>query len=500
MNPQKVPENVKEMMGNVISKITPTPEEISNISTIVEELAEIIEHSNIPNEIIINFIEPQGSTGIKQTSIRNAADIDLFIGIDPEYIFRQKFRSKSKRREFIRDSFKNLIKNWLIPALKSHGVKELSISYAEHPYISASYKNTDLDIVLCFDLPHDFLMENGPITAVDRTPHHSRFIRDQLSKEQRDQVRLLKHIFKNFHCYGDKTAVGRNGFMGYAAELLIVYYNEFWNVLYNFKDLDHTFINFFDRIKINKEKALQMYQGMEYNEIIKAYFPTDTLIIIDPTDFKRNVASSISPRTYNYMKCEINEFLNDPNPKFFQKNPIKPISDYNLGLEEKKRYHYCMYKIFEEEHYTKFRDKLYSLMHKIISTSLREKTGEKRFQEVMGELIFDKKKSNYILAFYTKTPEISKKFLRKGPKITSEEHMIKFRKKHPDNFENEGFIWDWEERNEIYFVDFLKRKLNKEKISNLELIKIGSAEELNLDEGANRAMGLLYDIKNKNIT
>ena len=100
--------------------------------------------------------------------------------------------------------------------------------YIDHPYVTVDYVvdniNIKIDIVLYFDLDKKFIEKNGPITAVDRSPWHGRFIRDNLTAKQKNEVRLLKQFFKANHCYGDMSVVGKVGFIGYSAELLIYYF------------------------------------------------------------------------------------------------------------------------------------------------------------------------------------------------------------------------------------------------------------------------------------
>ena len=80
---------INQIFTTTLSKITPTACELSNIQLVVDEITKILYASEIPSEIMISFIEPQGSTGLKQTSLRDVADIDLFIGLDPDFIFQK---------------------------------------------------------------------------------------------------------------------------------------------------------------------------------------------------------------------------------------------------------------------------------------------------------------------------------------------------------------------------------------------------------------------------
>ena len=233
----------QEIFDLVLDAILPTEEEAAHIQEVITEVTDILFQSKIPKNIQIRFIEPQGSTGLKQTYLKNDTDVDLFIGIDPDLIFNKEFPSKSKRTEFLHILFKDLTEKWLIPCFKQHDFENVSLSYAEHPYVSASYHGIELDVVICFDLPAEYIQSHGPITAVDGTPHHSRFIRDHLTEDQRHDVCLFKQFVKSQHSYGDKSAVGRGGFIGYAAEILICQYDSLLNLFDHFHELQTEIIN-----------------------------------------------------------------------------------------------------------------------------------------------------------------------------------------------------------------------------------------------------------------
>ena len=121
----------------------------------------------------------------------------------------------------------------------------------KHPYVKVDYIIEDIkvkiDIVLYFDLELEFIKKNGPITAVDRSPWHGYFIRNNLDFNQRNDVRLLKQFFKSCYSYGDKSAVGKGGFIGYSSELLIYYYGNLLNLFENFNNLPKTPLDYYNR-------------------------------------------------------------------------------------------------------------------------------------------------------------------------------------------------------------------------------------------------------------
>lgn len=482
------PQKYSLIFNQIIDQIAPKSSELIKMEKIISKTIEVINSSQIPSEISISFVEPQGSTGIKQTALANAADIDLFIGLDPTFLFESKFSSKKIRRDYIRKLFKKLVLDWLIPTLQSKNYKNVHLSYAEHPYVSAEVDGVDIDLVCCFDLSKHYIQDKGPITAVDRSPHHSRFIRDHLSKEQKNDVRLLKYFFKCFHCYGDQSAIGRSGFIGYSAELLIHIYHSIWGVFCNFEKINSLILHSGDTLP----DYIARYRNKSYNQVQKHFFPNDFLILIDPTDTKRNVGSSISSRAFYLMNSKIKQFIANPDANFFRKEKIPSIQSLKLDSNSLKGYYYIEYHETEEDHYTKFRDKLYHLMDKIIRKAGQEPTLEERFPNVNGELLFDAKKGVYAIAFHVPKPIISDTFIRTGPSGKEEPHYSRFLSSHPDAIDCNGFLCINVKRKFTTFLEYLQNEVLNHTISKLKIFKVGSASNPPFSDLAARSMGNFY--------
>jgi tRNA nucleotidyltransferase (CCA-adding enzyme) len=83
---------------------------------------------------------------------------------------------------------------------------------------------------------------------------------------------------------------------------------------------------------------------------------------MDPTDPKRNVAASISPRSWIYCKYKVKEFLDTKNIELFFENNLKYLKNLNIRLMNR---YIAEFKQINNDHYTKIRDKLYSLAENI---------------------------------------------------------------------------------------------------------------------------------------
>jgi tRNA nucleotidyltransferase (CCA-adding enzyme) len=169
----------------------------------------------------------------------------------------------------------------------------------------------EIDIVPCYEVASPKEMRS----AVDRTPFHVRYLDENLPKDSVDEVRLLKHFLAVHGLYGADAKT--QGFSGYLCELLILHYGEFLKAL---------------------EAAIEWQPGQVVD--IEGYYSRDDwprlrkkfrepLIVIDPIDSNRNVASAVSPMSFFRFKELASNFLARPSMDFFyQKRPI------GLGVKE----------------------------------------------------------------------------------------------------------------------------------------------------------------------
>ncbi|MFX0018570.1 MAG: hypothetical protein ACFFAK_01160 [Promethearchaeota archaeon] len=459
--------SIKDVFSSVLKEITPNAEEVNITKNIINELKELLYYTARERDIHYTNIEAQGSTGIKQTQLKGDYDIDLFIGLDynfykPNYrgLTKSKLKSKSKK------DFLELCKGWIIKSLASKEFQNPRLLYSEHPYVTVDYFTDDLkievDIVLYFDLDLNYIQRNGPITAVDRSPWHGQFIKKELSPKQKNEVRLLKQFFKASHCYGDKSVVGKMGFFGYSAELLIYYYSSLFNLFNNFKSLKNTPLDYYNRSIEDLKKI--------------SHFQNDFLIIVDPIDKNRNVASAISDRAYKYCNYRIQEFLKKPSKELFK---IKPIPEEDLSNENNPILSNIYIIEFKNKdpktHYTIIRDKLYSLGQGMKLHGEKEFSHVDRFGRIEFELYFEDKLNEYNIAIYSEKSNISKTYLRKGPPVISKFHVEKFKKKNPNFIEKNNFLWTETNREYTQFLSFLKDFIKDKIPENLEILNISKA-------------------------
>ncbi|TFG18701.1 MAG: hypothetical protein EU530_08470 [Promethearchaeota archaeon] len=451
-----VEKRLETIRSEILEKIRPTPEENERISSIISEITDILKKWNDTHEQYpYAFISPQGSTGIKQSHLREDSDIDLFIFLDPED-YRDIINASQKNRTKISELFRKYCDDWVIPALIEKNFNEFYIAYAEHPYVSSTLHGYDIDIVFSFILSEEHLQKRGPITAVDRTFYHSKFIQENLSLEQIDDVRILKMFFKNNYSYGDKAPIARGGFIGYAAELWIHHFGDIWSYFRNFKTLPYVAIDFFNRSSENLREIPR--------------FQNDFLLLIDPTDENRNVGSSISERGWIYCLKQIDKFLNTPDARILTQ---KLLPSFDLSQEEINQHFVVVESIqISDSHYTKIRDKLYSIAESMRTQASREFDQSIRFPDVNYSIYFNPNNKRFSLAFYTSQFQITQKYLRQGPKEDRTRNFEKFQAKHPDLIIKDGYGYVTEKRKFTNFLEMIRAEFKERMFKEIELVNI----------------------------
>lgn len=260
----------------VLTKITPSKEEAKRIQDTVTKVTGRI------NQIIETLeieAEPMLVGSVAKDTYLKKPDIDIFVMFPP-----------STKREDLEHYGLTIGRGLLI------GGEE---RYAEHPYIHGNYDDYDVEIVPCYKVTEP----SKKISAVDRTPFHTSYIIENLKEPQKDQVRLLKRFLKGIGIYGAEAEI--EGFSGYLCELLIMKYGDFHGLT---------------------EQAKAWKQGtlIKLIDSNNAKF-TDPLIVIDPVDPNRNVASALSEHNFSVFLYACKEYLKEPRMEFFFPNELEPF-------------------------------------------------------------------------------------------------------------------------------------------------------------------------------
>ncbi len=220
----------------------------------------------------------------------------------------------------------------------SRSLEKPTKRYTQHPYITGMFKGFSADIVPCLDIEKGSRVQ----TAVDRTPHHTEYIKPRLTGGLEAEVILLKSFLKGIGCYGAEETV--RGFSGYLVELVILHFGGFEQALTYFSTLevegpapggceevrpekagtDPLEPLLFDREDLLDQPPLERKSYLDM-------FRRDRLIVVDPIDPGRNVASPISSQTLDLMIRSCSSFLDRPSPGYFHPFTRRP---YHQGDHE----------------------------------------------------------------------------------------------------------------------------------------------------------------------
>lgn len=272
-----MPEKIEEICASVLKKITPKEREQAKIEALAEKLVEQVvsesEEFGVKAEVRV-----EGSVA-KGTWLSDEPEIDIFMQV-PTTIPHKSLGGICLK----------------IAKKATEGSKQIE-RFAEHPFLEAIIDNTKVNIVPCYKV------EQGEwLSATDRTPFHTDYVKKNLKKQMKDEVRLLKKFMKGTNVYGAEIKVG--GFSGYLCELLILHYNSFVNTL-----------KAFSRHKKGTIIDIEKHYKRRENEV-KLLFK-DPLIVIDPVDKGRNVASAVRPQKLCTFIAAARAFLKNPKIEFF---------------------------------------------------------------------------------------------------------------------------------------------------------------------------------------
>lgn len=271
--------------SDVLKRIKPSCEEIGRINEIASKLKklsyEYLKANNIDAKL--TYV---GSFS-KSTFLTNP-DLDLFI------MFPKDVGKKTIERVCLKMG-EELI----------HGKK----AYAEHPYSSGEFEGLEVDMVPCYDIECTECL----ISPVDRSPFHTKYVLSKIDEKMCDEIRLTKQFMKGIGTYGAEPDT--RGFSGYLCELLTMNYGGFSELLTAASEWkEHEVI-------VMEEK------GPEFDS---------PLVLYDPVDSRRNVASAVHIDTMKEFTLGCRAYLKKSDMKFFFPDERKPMSRKKLAATLEK--------------------------------------------------------------------------------------------------------------------------------------------------------------------
>lgn len=280
-------EKLNDVIIKALEEVRPTSEEIERADSVARLMLKSLETAFAGDALKVTV---EGSYA-KGTFVRGRVEVDLFIHYSP----------KTPREEMTR---KTLEKSREI--IVGHG-GTTRLRYAEHPYLEGFLNNVRINVVPCYQV------EGGRwLSAVDRTPYHTQYVRANLRREQVGDVQLLKALLMASNLYGAEIRVG--GFSGYVCELLIISYGSFTNLL-----------------KEASSWRIPVRIGPSLDQLSLRY-PNAPMILADPVDPTRNAAAAVSLESLSQFILLSRLFISKPSLEYFHQAPAAELSQQDRSI------------------------------------------------------------------------------------------------------------------------------------------------------------------------
>ncbi|HLF06765.1 MAG TPA: CCA tRNA nucleotidyltransferase [Thermoplasmata archaeon] len=266
-------DEIEKIRGAVLDKVRPDAEDERKVKLAAEKLSEgIVKAAAARGVKCIPMLVGSVARG---TWNRNP-DLDIFILFPPD-VSRGDLEKRGLE---------------LARAVMPDGEEK----YAEHPYLNGVVDGLDIDIVPCYEIRDP----SQRMTAVDRTPFHTEYMRTHLPPTMRDEVRTLKQFLKGIGVYGAESRV--EGYSGFMTELLVLRYGGFLAAL-----------------KAAAEWKPQVKLALETTDSKgpARQFPDAALVFLDPVDAERNAAAAVSADALAMLSYAARKFVEKPSLAFF---------------------------------------------------------------------------------------------------------------------------------------------------------------------------------------
>ncbi len=415
-------QKINTIHAEILKKITPTPEDRTKIKALAEDLQRKVVLA-CEQQGVKAAVRVEGSVA-KDTWLKEEPEIDIFMRL-PTNIPRRALGEISLK----------------IARKATEGATQVE-RFAEHPYLEAFIDNVRVNIVPCYDV------KRGEwLSATDRTPFHTDYVKKRLNEGSRSEVRLLKQFLQGINAYGAEIKTG--GISGYLCELLILHYKSFPRTLRAFAD-------YTQRVAIDIEKYY-----VDREREVKRLFP-ELLVIVDPVDKGRNVASAVQPQKLYTVVGAARAFLKAPHSRFFYPSKINALTTDAVASKLDS----CDISLIflTLGHIDAVADVLWGQLYKT-QRALR-KLAELNDFKVLRDAVWSDEKTLSVFAFELEQLVLSSIKKHLGPPLEREKECENFLSKYASNsnvvsgpYIEEG-RWVVELRRSFTsIVDFLKQKL-----------------------------------------
>ncbi len=269
----------RQVLHRAVGLVEPSPDEEVTIGEVarllVVKVEKVVQELGIHAEVVI------GGSYAKGTWLRGDADVDVFVRLSPSVS---------------RADLERLGREVGLAALRGH---KPVLRYSDHPYVEGTIRNVRVNIVVCYNVK-----KGEWVSAADRSPYHTIYVKKEFNEDLRRETRLLKKFLKTVGIYG--AEVRQQGFSGYVCEVLTLRYGGFEQTLRNIY-----------QIKEGEVISVEPYEPKTKKEF------ESPIIILDPVDPRRNLGAAISPESVAKFILSARRFLRKPSLSFFQQTEAK---------------------------------------------------------------------------------------------------------------------------------------------------------------------------------
>jgi tRNA nucleotidyltransferase (CCA-adding enzyme) len=345
------------VVSRVRERVDPDEAERAALQTAVDTLRERVERALDERGLDADVLQV-GSTA-RGTWLSGDRDIDLFV----------RFPAGLDREEL--ETYGLDVGRAVLP----DGHEE----YAEHPYVAGEFHGFDVDLVPCYDV------ETGadPQSAVDRTPHHNAYLQERLDEELAAEVRVFKQFLTGIGAYGSNLRT--RGFSGYLTELLVVEYGSFESLLRGAADWRPP-------VEFDPED-----HGAETFD--------DPLVVIDPTDPRRNVAAVCSAENVARLQHYAREALADPDEDLFFRTDPEPFDPADVRAHLERRGTTPVAVVFDAPDVVD--DQLYPQLRKSLA-GVQSELGRREFGLVRATAFADDRAVLFVELAHAELPSVAR--------------------------------------------------------------------------------------------
>jgi tRNA nucleotidyltransferase (CCA-adding enzyme) len=267
--------------ATVSARVAPTAEMQDRVgrarTALVERVREAAAQRSSP--LVRALVAGSAARG---TYLSDRLDVDLFLLFPPD-LPRDRLREEGL-------------------ALGRAVLSDTETRYAEHPYLRGRFEGFNVDAVPGYAITDP----SRPLSPVDRTPFHQEYLSARETPALVAQVRLAKQFFRALGVYGSESRT--EGFSGYLVELLVLRFGSLQGLLGAARSW---------RVPVRIEDASRDPPRL----------PTEVaLILADPVDPHRNVASALSRRNLALLILAAGAYLDRPTESWYEVRPDRPFA------------------------------------------------------------------------------------------------------------------------------------------------------------------------------